>query len=1232
MENLIGEEDIRHLQFSPGDAVYFLTGADVRYLKRHANETIRHCRMMPLSMNAHQAVLSFDHDNVCTSYKYVDQQKHNELLDAAEFHAEKWLAELGHVVTMEGMEFAQLDQLNQYFFFSSAMYFFNVIEGLLHDNPDITAFYICRERTPLPLEYYFDSDVCAAVAQYVCARHERRLRVILMNEDHAGFPGYYHGRPFSADWVEPFVAEPDAPSPASRNIGLIPSTIFNVLKLVPEIRALGHRVTYFYSPWPPSAPNAGGSADTSRDSEEQTQLAHSIAAGLAGVWHDINEKRSKSTLPHYIIQNPFLDFQFDYIINRRWMSHAKIIQGAARYVSNHPLDVLIIPEHFTIEGAILSSLYRRTGTRIIISPHSSWPVPFASWTHENSASDLSVVWSNAARDYLRELDCRGDITNIGVQFPPPPPNPELERRLEEKRRTVGSRKIVLWITNLVEWCDGPQIDLLRHFETVRALCQVPDHLQDQVALAIRFKPSHLREEAAFYEKYCGAPPEACTLLDDLEFSECLRLADCVVGVNLQTSGYFEAFEAGKPLLHIKTTPVRRDQPDLPPEIIGQVDSIEDIWPRIEAVLFQEDRRQTLLDVQRRFVTADRASDYSGPETPFQDVLQRAIHEALFKPELSFQDLLTEIGNVAGGAKPDLLIKAYRHWIERNGSKSPSVAPAWFNLGVLLFDTADYPGAAAAYSNALALRPDLYQAAVNLGLAREQMRQPDAAIATWVTALQPDDGRLALLNHQGRVLENLGRLEEAELALRASLRTHPAQPDVIQHWVNIRQKMCLWPVLASHEVWGLSKDQLIQDCGPSVLAAVDDVDIQRNVAESFLKRKVPPAPARLSPTEGYPHDRVRIGYLSSDFRLHAMSFLVAEMLERHDRSRFEVFGYCSTKDDGSDLRKRVVASFDRFVPVLHMSDGDAARAIRDDEIDILVDLNGLTLGARLEILRWKPAPVQATYLGYIGPIPIPELDFIIADHYVIPPDLAASYQPKPLYLPNVYQANDNKRPVVPTVSRGDIGLPQDKFVFCSFSNHYKITEDVFDAWMTILQRAEQSVLWLASDNEWSDRNLRARAADRGITSERIIFTGRVQPAQYLARMTLADLYLDTFPYNAGTVASDALRMGLPMVTLSGRSFVSRMAGSLLTAVGLGRGVAHNIGQYIDLAVSLACDKRKYRAFRRPLNGDAWSRSLGNTELFTRQLEAAYESVLIRPKTGGAPPPFEEVPREHSLTGA
>jgi predicted O-linked N-acetylglucosamine transferase (SPINDLY family) len=577
----------------------------------------------------------------------------------------------------------------------------------------------------------------------------------------------------------------------------------------------------------------------------------------------------------------------------------------------------------------------------------------------------------------------------------------------------------------------------------------------------------------------------------------------------------------------------------------------------------------------------------------------------------FEQVVQAVEQIGANRGAPEAIALYRNWIALQLDATPLLHAAWFNLGVELSRAGLGLDAVVAYRQALALKPDFYSASINLGLALEQCGDTEAALRCWSQALQPDEARVALINHRARVLEQTGRFHEAEQALRQSLLTDPDQPNAVQHWVHLRQKMCAWPVLDA-SIPGLTHSRLVEQCGPlAALALTDDIAVQGSAGASWVARRTVPAGECLSPAAGYKHQQVRVGYLSSDFCRHALSFLIAELFERHDRNRFEVFGYCASPEDGSDVRARVIAAFDHFRPIRALDDEAAARLIRNDEIDILVDLNGLTAGSRVQILRWRPAPVQATYLGFVGPVPLPELDYLFCDDFVIPPELAGLYQPTPLPIAPLYQAVDSKSCAASMPLRRDIGLPDGRFVFASFANHYKITETHFALWMAILRRTNDSVLWLAGDNAWSENNLRASAAAQGVDAARLIFTPRAAPADYRARLSLADLFLDTFPYTAGTVASDVIRAGLPVVTLLGQAFASRMAARLLREIGADQGIALTPEAYVETAVKLARDPAAYAGYRAHFSEERWVATIGDMARFT----AAYEATLLRIRKGG-----------------
>lgn len=579
----------------------------------------------------------------------------------------------------------------------------------------------------------------------------------------------------------------------------------------------------------------------------------------------------------------------------------------------------------------------------------------------------------------------------------------------------------------------------------------------------------------------------------------------------------------------------------------------------------------------------------------------------------------------GAAEP---IALYRAWLSLSAHKPGQHFAAWYNLGVQLNATGAVEEAAVAYEQALLTRADLYQAALNAGLCHERLRDPARALRIWEGALQSDVARTSLLNQQGRLLETLGRYDEAEKVMVASLLTTPDQDDVIHHWIGIRAKTCTWPVFLP--LPGLSEDKLREaTCAITALAVFDDVAIHKRVNARWIDAKYPGGQARLSPVCGYAHPKIRVGYLSTDFCSHPIAFLLADLLEQHSRDRFEIYGYCASPQDGSEVRRRLLAAFDHVRLVGGLSDEATATMIRRDEIDILIDLNGMTLGTRIAALRWRPAPVQLSFLGYNGAMPLDELDYLVADQYVIPPETAAAHEPKPLYLPACYQPNDRYLPVATGQTRALAGLPEGRFVFCCFSNTYKITEAMFGAWMTILRRAPGAVLWLYADNAVAQRNLRQRWREGGLEEDRLIFAARIDPASYRARLALADLFLDTSPYNSGTTASDALRVGLPIVTLAGRSFASRMAGSLLQRMGRSECITATLDAYIDLAIGLARDPDRYRALRDAFAGDAFSRTLGDTPAFVAAYEAMLASLRVRPDQRIATKRHGKGPRRTSM---
>jgi predicted O-linked N-acetylglucosamine transferase (SPINDLY family) len=373
-------------------------------------------------------------------------------------------------------------------------------------------------------------------------------------------------------------------------------------------------------------------------------------------------------------------------------------------------------------------------------------------------------------------------------------------------------------------------------------------------------------------------------------------------------------------------------------------------------------------------------------------------------------------------------------------------------------------------------------------------------------------------------------------------------------------------------------------------------------------------------EQYNHEKIRVAYLSSDFHQHATSYLMAGVLENHDRSQFEILGISYGINDESSTRARIEKACTRFFDVREQDDASIATLLRNLEIDVAIDLKGHTGGARPGILAHRPCPVQVNYLGYPGSMGAEHVDYLIADRTVIPPQHRQFYSEQIVYLPDTYQPNDSARPIAPDhVTRRDAGLPERAFVFCCFNGSQKILPSTFDSWMRILSRSE-SVLWLLEDNEGATANLRRETQARGIAAERLIFAQHERADRHLARLRLADLVVDTLPYGAHTTASDALWAGVPVLTCIGSSFAGRVAASLLTAAGLPELITQSADEYETMAQNFAASPALVSKIREKLARNRESCALFDTVRMTRNLEAAYVKMWQCHQRGESPMGF------------
>ena len=585
--------------------------------------------------------------------------------------------------------------------------------------------------------------------------------------------------------------------------------------------------------------------------------------------------------------------------------------------------------------------------------------------------------------------------------------------------------------------------------------------------------------------------------------------------------------------------------------------------------------------------------------------------------LALPDVMTRANQLQAEGQGELAAQLYRAWLDHN--EGPLRLVALYNLGTVWSALQRHADAERVYREALAFKPDFLQARVNLGHQLEHQGRKEEALQVWlevadsdttaeVMGTAPQAMRLHALKNMARLLEQERRFPEAEALMRRSLALQADQPDVLQHFVHIRQKQCAWPIY--EPVGEVTPNQLLSNTSLlAMLSYSDDPALQLLVAQRFVNEKVtkykgPPLHARVKRA-----GRVRIGYLSGDLRMHAVGFLTPEIFELHDRSRFEVFAFCWSGDDGSAQQARIRGAMDHVIPLQGRSDEQAAQLIAAAGIDVLVDLQGLTSGARPDILAYRPAPVQVGYLGLPATSALPGVDWIIADRYVMPPEYLPYCTERPIYLQRCYQSSDRQRPVGATPTRAQVGLPEQGFVFCSFNNNHKYTQQMFDAWMRILAAVPGSVLWLLADNDKARENMLANAARMGVDAGRIYFAPRAAPPDYLARFQLADLVLDTFPFNAGTTANDCLWMGTPILSLSGRSYISRMAGSLLHAVGLPELAVDSLAEYERMAIQIGLNPARALSYKRYLAEHGRSSPLFDMPALVRDMEDQFEQLAL-----------------------
>jgi predicted O-linked N-acetylglucosamine transferase (SPINDLY family) len=570
---------------------------------------------------------------------------------------------------------------------------------------------------------------------------------------------------------------------------------------------------------------------------------------------------------------------------------------------------------------------------------------------------------------------------------------------------------------------------------------------------------------------------------------------------------------------------------------------------------------------------------------------------------------------------DHAVEAYRQAVRLR----PDYVEAATNAGVTLGELGRLEEAAAAFEHAVKLRPSAAEPHNNLGIALLARGQPADAVTAFQRALALRPDYADAFYNLGNAWRELGKPEGAIAAYGQALRLRPDDGDALSQLVYQRWRACDWSDYDADQQKLLQLVRHGARVPPFFLLATnaspaEQLACARRWVEPF-GRAVPRLPARSPPIlrerEG---KRIRLGYLSADFHQHATAHLAAELFERHDRARFEVFAYSYGPDDGSAKRRRLEGAFERFIDIRPLSHAQAAQRIHADAIDILIDLKGHTLNARTAMLAARPAPVQVNYLGYPGTMGAQFIDYIVADRVVAPPADQTYFIEKVVTLPSCYQPSDTQRATAPPPSRRDCGLPADGFVFCCFNNTYKITPMFFDVWMRLLKRVPGSVLWLLESNELARRNLRREAEQRGVDPDRLVFAPIKPIAEHLARHRHADLFLDTLPCNAHTTASDALWSGLPVLTFPGATFAGRVAASAVTAAGVPELIAPSLEGYEQMALDLARTPTRLRELRERLERNRATAPLFDMAAYVRRLETAYARMWERWRAGEPPAAF------------
>jgi predicted O-linked N-acetylglucosamine transferase (SPINDLY family) len=555
--------------------------------------------------------------------------------------------------------------------------------------------------------------------------------------------------------------------------------------------------------------------------------------------------------------------------------------------------------------------------------------------------------------------------------------------------------------------------------------------------------------------------------------------------------------------------------------------------------------------------------------------------------------------------------------DRAISLKPDYADAYFNRGITLHKLNRLDKALASFNRAIELKSNYAEAYFNRANVLRDLKELNKAITSYDRAISLKPDYADAYFNRGITLHKLNRLDKALASYDRAIELKSNIDFLLSYSLYTKMKLCIWDDLSQH-LNELTKKIINKEKAAlpfSVLALIDEPEIQKKTNEIYVKKECP-AINVLPKIKHYPkHSKIRIGYFSADFHNHATMHLMAELFERHDKKKFELIAFSFGPDKKDEWRQRVLLCFDQFVDVRLKSDQEISLLARKMEIDIAIDLKGFTRNCRPNIFAEGSAPIQVSYLGYPCTMAADYIDYLIADSILIPEEKQQHYSEKIVYMPNSYQVNVSKRNISETsLMRHEFGLPNTGFVFCCFNNNYKITPTTFAGWMRILKAVKNSVLWLIESNKAASKNLKKEAKKFGINEDRLVFATYTTVEEHLNRIKLADLFIDTLPCNAHTTTSDALRMRLPVLTCIGSSFASRVAASLLNAVNLPELITNTQEQYESFAIKLAMHPEKLNTIKEKLIKNLPTAALYDTQLFVRHLESAYLSMYDRYQKG------------------